>query len=536
MMERIAKWLSRGSSLSVASDYVGTPLPYPWGRRNWRTIVATSLSTALVVMAGAIVWTLDPWNPCGIGLNSEGSVCVGLNLSSANFQKIDPLSALERTIARDNAKITGTKYVTIVYLGDMTANPEENSDSVSEAKNEVEGAITAERAVNDSAIAGLEVPKIKLLLANYGDSGESWRVTVSRILESENSQHIVAVTGFGQGTLATRQAILDLSQHGITSIGANTSADDMGRDVSGRSTSNFFRVAPTVQNEARSAASFIQGKNYKRVMLIQDVDPEDDYGRDLATDFKVGVKEGYPGLQIDSEYFQSPSSALTGVTRSQYMTHQFANMYSDICRASPDLIYFAGRGADLRSFLTALSGSGACGLRHVDVLTGDDAGAQAGIPLPSSGSISFNVFYTAGATAGEWNLAPGDVVDRLDYQQFLEEFTSQSHFAANDLTDGQAMLEYDALLTAATAARRDPAAIRNPSTLPFFVANLDCHDPVPGAGGRIAFSGKDGPGAGRGIPVDMAIPIMRIMPNGGFTQQALDWSEGKPFDDPSVCG
>lgn len=530
-----------------------TPLPRSWRRRHWKML--TSAAAVIVLAGGGVglsIW--KPWAHCGPGLSPEGSECVGLDLdSSALSQEADPLSDLEQKIAKANANVHGSDYVTIVYLDDMEPSTYNDSVSKPDLRDRVEGAIAAQQEANGTGLAGAQTrPQIKLLLANYGIGAQYQDQAVTAINANRAKDHIAAVTGIGQSLIATKQAIDDLSADKIITVGSITSADDLNQGPDGKGIAPyFFRVTSTDLDEARVAASFI-GHKYKKIMLIQDSSSSDDYVKNLGDD--VGKELTQLHLPADMQSYSAPSPKDTSISRKLYIKDQIPLIRPEICNFAPDLIYFAGRGDDLRSFLTGLALDGACRSDYPDprnpvtVLSGDDASTAAGSTLPEWGGVPFKVFYTAIATGGEWSKAPADTADIRNYGLFLGAFNKLG-FHSGDLVNGHAMMTYDAVLTAAQAARNDPEVARNPGSIPGDPGSLlgsfkqfTCDSPVNGASGRVAFypnkiAGSPGtPSPGQGNPIDRAIPIMRIQQNGTPTLQDLDWSDLRPFGDPSECG
>jgi hypothetical protein len=80
------------------------------------------------------------------------------------------------------------------------------------------------------------------------------------------------------------------------------------------------------------------------------------------------------------------------------------------------------------------------------------------------------------------------------------------------------------VLTAAKAARKDPSPVANPKTVADWIDKFDCGKPIPGASGKIAF----GPDS-HGNPIDKAVPIIQVRPDGSSELQDLAWATGQPF-------
>jgi hypothetical protein len=139
-----------------------------------------------------------------------------------------------------------------------------------------------------------------------------------------------------------------------------------------------------------------------------------------------------------------------------------------------------GRGVDLGSFLKALSQGGACGLGPIDVMTGDDAASIVGRSLPPFPDLHVRVLFTALATAGQWGNFPPDAEMVQNYDQFAQAFSNRDNgFDPGDLVEEDAIMSYDAVLAATTAARIDPLATTDPSTVTAYFLRLRCTQFVP---------------------------------------------------------
>ncbi|SFW73499.1 ABC transporter substrate-binding protein [Amycolatopsis australiensis] len=482
--------------------------------RHWIAVTVVGV----LVLAALLAWT-RPWERCGAGLTATGDVCVGLALESGPLRDDDPLADVEALIADRNAR-AGDTFKTIVVLENLTPDPDTDSTPIEFIRHEIQGAIAAAWPRPDSA-------GVKLLLANFGGSAEHWREAVDRIVENADSQHIAAVTGIGISLQNTRDAIAELSRHGIVTIGATVTADDLNTDADGKPIKNFFRVGPTNSDEAHAAVNYIAKLPKQRTMLVADVNEADTYAGTLA---KAFTGQRLVPIAFSKKY-DSLEGQLTGTSRDGYLQKLFRGMHSDICNAQPDVIYFAGRGVDLRSFVHALSDDGACqGLRSVTVISGDDTATLVGSKLPLDGDIAVTPLYTALAYPDQWKMFTGNEA-ALTYQQnytdFINAFTGTHEFTREDLSDGAAMIEHDAVATAVAAAERDPSSSSRSVTN--FVAEIDCNSAVPGATGFIAFR-QDG-----GNQIDKVLPILRIQADGTTAPVDLVWSQGRPLDTSPSC-
>ncbi|MBV9142987.1 MAG: hypothetical protein JO115_19090 [Pseudonocardiales bacterium] len=104
----------------------------------------------------------------------------------------------------------------------------------------------------------------------------------------------------------------------------------------------------------------------------------------------------------------------------------------------------------------------------------------------------------------------------------------KEHFKDANLDDGVAIVNYDAVQVAVVATKKDPSATIEPDTVANFLVGARCQNYIPGASGPIAFDSD-------GNPIDKAIPILQLLPDGTVTQKDLVWSTGHPFDPNSTC-
>ncbi|MGW4131820.1 ABC transporter substrate-binding protein [Amycolatopsis japonica] len=519
-------WLdSLRTRMSAARERAATGPPVR--PRGWAHRHRVLLIAIVVVLLGAALVSISPWESCGPGLRAVDAdeesigtsyVCVGLNLDSGPMREDDPLDPLEKLIKGRN-EMAGENFKTIVVLENLAPDPKVDSQPFPFVRREIQGAITAAWPKNGP-------PGIKLLLANYGSNAEHWQVVADEIVAAAAAQRIVAVTDIGISTESSRALVAELSRHGIATIGATVTADNMNTDPKGVRIDNFFRVGPTNTDEARAAAGYIAAHGFKRVMMIQGVSKEDTYATTLAEAFQSSSK--VPVI-FTKTYDVKP---LTDTSREAYLRGLFSRWHNDICGARPDLIYFAGRGLDLGALVASLAGDGACeGLDTVTVMTGDDASTLAGKPLQLNKDISVRLRYTALAYPDQWDMFTADPAHptyKKNYDNFVAEFTGTHGFPQAELWDGAAMIEHDAVAAAVEAAVQNVSS--DPVSVPDVLRSIDCNSPVPGATGFVAFD------QATGNQLDKALPILSIDPDGSVHPVDLVWSRGRPLNTNADCG
>ncbi|MDA3643920.1 ABC transporter substrate-binding protein [Saccharopolyspora indica] len=497
--------------------------PWPWWRRH-KTISALLV---LAVVAGGLTWW-RPWERCGAGMVEADGQCVGLSLDMTPFSADETMNDLQQRIADQNARITEPDFITVVVLNSMA--PDSTSDSVAllNVHHGIMGAITAQQRVNDTAVVGSQRPRVKLLLANYGGEARQQAEAVRQIIDHRDEQRIVAVIGIGQSLAATREAASTLSDHKIAVVTTVASGDEMNRvPGTGQFIERFYRITPTNTDAANAAVSYLRGRDYRKVMLVRDDNSDDIYANSLGDAFRTAYQNGFadsPGLS--EAIFTSPSEQLEGqgTNRDIYLQPQFHRIHTRMCQESPDLVFFAGRGADLRAFLRAVGQGGACdGLSEFDVLTSDDAPSLLGGPLPEMQGVKANVYYTSVATADMWKHT-GDTTNQDNYEAFAKAFRATG--LNDDLRDGYAMSHHDALLLSVGAARQVADVGRNTELVADWIdLSYTCDSPLHGATGKLIYTPES-----HGNPIGKALPIMLLKPDGQVEQKAIAWSTGTPFE------
>ncbi|TWF93483.1 ABC-type branched-subunit amino acid transport system substrate-binding protein [Saccharopolyspora dendranthemae] len=469
--------------------------------------------------------------------------CVGLNLENASFGDHDVVKDLQEKVAQNNRAVTGPDFMTVVLLENMTPDPHTSNIVKGNVQHSVEGALTAVQRVNERYIANHGAPKVKLQLANYGNGAEDSKVAVEKIKAERDREQVVAVVGLGQSLIGTRSAASDLSQDRIAVISTMASADNMNQHLTpGRgSIEGFFRITPTNADAAKAAVNFVSQRPDADVLLIQDTNPDDIYSSTLGTKFREAYNEKFKRDLAGIERFEANDES-HGSGRGEYMKGMLADARKRVCDDTPDLVYFAGRGVDLRTFLNALSEDDPCpGMSKLDVLTSDDASNIVNEELPPFPAFDVRLFYTSVATRGQWDKAGPDLKAYRDAYALFESAFAGRGFQPENLVDGYAMATYDAASIAIESAQKIPMLSMHLSEVSDWIEKFDCIDPKLGATGPIAYSADP---AQQGNPVDKTMSIMRLSredrENGAgkgtrLVQETLSRPSLNAFD-PRTCG
>ncbi|MEU6171638.1 ABC transporter substrate-binding protein [Streptantibioticus parmotrematis] len=507
--------LSRSPARSPGSDDTWDP-PRPWWRGRLGVL---ALVVALVALGGGVYSLARPASTrCADGVAKVGPdhACVGL--TDGSYAYSPDLASLSGLIHTENervraaaAKPGGAPWVGVVYLMSMVQGPG-STNTTDSIRHELEGAYTAQWEANHTDTQG-DSPQIRLLLAHTGNTTAQRDYTLAQIGKYRAADHIVAVAGLGTSTLATRSSIEQLTRQDLAAFGSVITSDDL-IGIPG-----LVRVAPSNSDEAAAAAKYLLRTAPKaKVLLVEDTRSDDLYTSTLAASFR----KSYPaGLLVDQPmaYDSSKSDVST------YFTQQMAN----VCLDAPDVVYFAGRGIDLPRFLAPLSHR-QCADKPLTVVSGDDASQveqSAGVGQVKDALRLGNIklLYTGLAHPGAWTLRPQSF-DATAIAPFQPGGEFRTAFPREALDDGQAIMGYDATLTAVTAIRNAASGGTGADT----VTGADVVQMTTLLYGARAVSGASGlisldSGGG---PKNKAIPIVELSQDGSVHTVAVSSRDGDP--------
>lgn len=500
--------------MSSRGDWVvSRPL---WMRWPWNAVFG---ALALVLVAGGITWVAWPADTsCAPGVRRVGvdGACVGVSDGSYHFN--DGLARVANLIRQENDAVVGDgrTYVSIIYLMPLDPGPHDTytPDSV---RHEVQGAYAAQWQANHTGTYG-DVPRIKLLLANTGSTDEQRDAALEEIRGRIEPDHVVAVAGLGTSTDATERMVRKVTakraEGGLQlgAVGSVLTADTLSR-IQG-----LVRVAPTNSDEAATAASFLKRPAYARlkVLVLQDVRADDQYTQTLSQAFLRTLPQ--ERLAKTETYDSSQEGVATA----------FKTRMANLCAAEPDVIYFAGRGVDLPHFLAPLKDR-PCPQRKLIVFSGDDASQAAQATgfdeikeTLRSGSV--RLLYTGLAHPGAWAerpaAYPGSAVSA-----FAAKGRFRTVFPQESLDDGQAIMAFDAVLTAVSGARMAGQSANGRVTGSEMIQiwnSLHGVDAVKGASGLISLDND-------GSPENKAVPVIEIRPDGSVRTLGVSSPDDTPL-------
>ncbi|WP_075016249.1 ABC transporter substrate-binding protein [Actinacidiphila rubida] len=477
-------------------------------RRRWPWI-----GLALVVVAAAVTTGIrlaGGGDGCGHGVPKAGPAheCIGVTDGSTVFEP--SLAPVMAKIRAENARVAaaGRPWVSVAYVEPITTDPQDEATKYG-IREELEGAYLAQRQLNDAQLGGRgDTPQVKLLVANIGTRSEQWKPLTDRLIAmTTDGSRLVAVAGFGQSRGGTLDAVRALRAAKVPMMGATVTADNLASATQ----VGFFRTSAPNSAQASAAVNYLRQKQRAtpgyQVLVIRDRNQDDIYNTSLYDDFvQAAGKASLKLVDGDLEYV----SGVDGISNA------FSSVADRVCDKKPAAVYFAGRGVNLRAFITAMSAPDRrC---PVTVLTGDDA---IGVYPDSATSQSVRDRFTAswkasGVTALYTALGHPELPARLypaardPFPGFVQLYHDEFGAGPDNFQDGQAMLAHDALWTLGVAIRDaagdGTATVNAGSTLNALVSAGS----VAGLSGPIEL-GSDG------NPRNKPMALVRLEPSGTYT-------------------
>ncbi|TDV56404.1 hypothetical protein [Actinophytocola oryzae] len=492
--------------------------PTPWYRRTHTRIIA------IVVTLAVIVW-MGFWRPWETVRVTDGS-----------DDLFGGLGEVERLIRAENRAVgeSGQDYATIAFMMPIRTG-DKDPNSRTSIQHELEGAYLAQWWSNheegDPVRFSSSRPLVRLLLADTGDGGVDWNDTVTDLVaRAESDEHLVAVAGLGSSVDTTQRAVSALNDHGIPTFGSVITSSAL-------SAPRLARVAPTNADEAAAAVAYLTTTPewlaatpeapYK-IHMVRDTDPNDRYATDLANRYRNAFPRDNPAYPRPTEGgFNAAVGAVGNV---------LALEAQRICGIDPDVVFFAGFSADLRTFLGKLAARDCAADGPITVICGDDVNRVTGVHgLWTGGSV--RVLYTTLATPQAWD-SPVAERDKLFSPVPIARFRDGPHsyhaVFGDDLEDGHAIMSYDSVVTAVEATRRartEKAKVPQPVDLVNGLNQINGTARVPGASGWIYFQIPRN-ASQQWLPFNKLIPVMSLDANGKATLEALSSNNGRPPGPP----
>jgi len=497
-------------------------------RGVWTSLSVLVRSAIVLGMVGAltiaVVIVVPPLLRCAEGVDRVDGQCVGVTDGADPAVFGDRFTDVLTGIGAENRSImsSGKAFVSVAYLLPVPAVGM-NDDLATALRHGLIGAYIAQRQANHTRTLGDE-PLIRLLVVNSGSSSAQWAeeevvptlVKMARDEERFAEHHLVAATISGQSLAATRDAADALLARDVPLIAAQLTADQLtSRPPSADLT--LARVAPTNSDQALAASAFLR-PTARKALIIQKTDENDTYSASLGAAFRASFPDDTHEIVERSETYSEARGGVANTMR---------GILGSVCAQKPDVVYFAGRASALGALVQALPFR-TCPELPIRIVTGDEAVdfatavARGSSELREGLEANASVTYTALAHPGAWMAFPS--VFAPGSTRFLSGRCPDcllGVFPGEGLSDGAAIMSYDALLTAIRAVRSPFSINDTPDLVAQELKRIHGLDSVPGASGWVSL-------ASTGEAINKAVPVLRVQPDGRVEFVALSSPAGTP--------
>jgi hypothetical protein len=486
-----------------------------------RRLVA--VTTALVVVAAVIVGAMfgvSQGDKCPAGYYRGGlHECTGVTDGSYDFipelHDVDQAILAQNQSALNTAAQQGGQVATVALLLPLTSA---SAGMRTEILHAVQGAYAAQYQEDNDANDAQ--PQIRLVLANPGTNSAEY-LPVARQLHGMTGapDNLRAVAGISVSTHTTKAEVGWLTANGIPVVGGAITADDIANTAASDPFPGLARITSTNDQVAQALARF-GGVDSRQAVLVEDTRTDDDYITTLA--------KWFAGDSAWQAYtFQSPQDVSQ---EGDAATHFENETVPEICSIAKTKnirwIYFAGRQVQLRLFINALAKG--CQGTTFTILTGSAASHLTNDPSLDTSAFSrgitleYAAIASGGMPAQGYSVLAGTIRELIAGQP-----EAISHLS---LTDGQAIINYDAVLTAIAGIRRQASDNISLPSLEQVAANwgaLSGTHTVPGASGQICLEND-------GNPYDKLVPIVKYSIDVSPQPVGPAWPAGSPLSSPCV--
>jgi hypothetical protein len=275
--------------------------------------------------------------------------------------------------------------------------------------------------------------------------------------------------------------------------------------------SGFVRVQPGDQQFVNSLTGYLhRDPALQRGLIVYDTNSgtEQTPGQDLYT---WSLRKDMEKVPLAGSF--APLGYVGRTVPGPVDSDLFSNAVSNLCGVKPDVVFYAGRLADLPSFLAALERR-ECVAQPLTVATGGTDLGSLNNPstIAQLNAAKLRVVYASATDGRDWAAYPDRAPDH--FAGFLSAFTGLAKEPVGDIDDGYAIALHDVVATAVMATRlaytagspTGGAALTHNSVLQQLY-NLVNSDYVPGAAGDITFPSKN-----NGDPSHKPLPVLTIPP------------------------
>lgn len=499
-----------------------------WGKLT-RPVQITAIVVIIILVAGVGYWAYTKRYTCGPGVDLIDEQCIGVTDGSVLLSP--DLADVLGKIREENKKVdrSGRNAVSVAYLLPLP-KPVLNDPFPDYLRHELEGAHLAQRIANGAESQGDE-PLLRLLIANDGDRSSQWGKVVSALEDKvDGPERLVAVVATGQTLTTRQQAIGALLAKQIPVIASQLTGDKLTPTTENPSTTQgLARIAPSNSDEAAAAAAYLK-PSATRALVVQNTDPEDSYSQSLGTAFQKDFTDDTHKIVKPIETYNPQLGGVANTMR---------DMLVSICQQKPDIVFFAGRSAELAAFVKALP-TRPCIDFPINVMSGDDIAQFATTvignhELREGLSTNASVRYTALAHPESWAVSPGGFApgamrpfqsscERCFRTVFPEELPDES------LNDGAAIMGHDAIKTIEDVIGTRGETNDRPTLIIQQFNRMHGEKSVPGASGWISIDDH-------GDVINKAVPILEVQPGGTVVFVQLSAPRGSPCrpEDPALC-
>jgi hypothetical protein len=412
------------------------------------------------------------------------------------------IQAQDKQVLQESGNGRKVPVVTIAYIGPVTL-PASSPTPLTDGVRELAGVYEAQRQSDMRAPdGGFSQPLVRVLVGNAGFEMTYQKAVARRIVQlASHGMPVVGVVGVGTNAQSTPATVGLLSRAGIPIVSTTDSGD--------RRYDFFFPLAPDDRREAQIGADFLKTMKLRTIhgVRIEDTDPG--YTRELSDDLGQALtpaeKRAIPGRPLTYVTAGAASRLPALAKQACAQTHGKLN-----------LIYYAGRGADLNWLISGLSNT-ACShnQNQITILSGDDASRD---PVPIPARISLD--YTALTLPQSLACYQSGANFYGDYQSLLSESGMKvppDRLQDPFLADAHMVLGYDATMTMEEAAAQVYSSMQSaglnfpPSTIQMTAGavwgQLRSEGPSYGATGEITFR--------PGFEKDKLVAVVQRGPHGG---------------------
>ena len=317
------------------------------------------------------------------------------------------------------------QYITYIVVASL---PNENnmttrdSNALNYGRDLLQGAYIAQREFNKTHPDG---PHLRLYIANIGSPSWPDHSAIQNKVADQITQamtyanSVVAISGlpFGSGDL-----IRTVSKTCIPMISIAPLDSDSAQSIS-----CLHSVAPSLQDEANAAATYIKTLSPQRISMVYD-------GGDAYSEASANAFQHALGRQF---------SLVVPYAEGSY--YSITKLAQNIEINNPDLVYFAGPAEDAGQFLAKLHNDG----YHIQVMGNDDI--YQFVHASRASKAEFNtVSFISYAFPDEWKLQNNTSSEPAFIKDYSDAFDPDQTHAGNlygySRADSTTMLAYDATL------------------------------------------------------------------------------------------